>query len=186
MRPGLINSRAQVRNICTGSHWPELVSLPCTSSGSTAMVTGVWASPEKGARAEASGSPCSLLQWLVVPLEEGRVFSVDTFSRFPSLWLWDTGKPSLASRAPTTQQAPGTFQWEFYTFLSKHLPCHPSTFLENSTTANCIPKHTPSRWRESKWNFIEKGVPTLPTRLRGLSILTVHRIPMTNSHNFLL
>ena len=39
----------------------------------------------------------------------------------------------------------------FNKLLSRHLPCHPSTFLENSTTASCIPKHTPCRW-ERKTN----------------------------------
>lgn len=44
---------------------------------------------------------------------------------------------------------PGTLKQEFNRLLNGHSPCHPSTFLENSTTANCIPRHTPGGRRET-------------------------------------
>lgn len=82
-----------------------------------------------------------------------------------------TVKPGLAFSTVPSHPVGGrlhdvqeTLQQEFNKVFNEHLPCHPSTFLENSTTANCIPKHTPCRGREDT-SAIEKAAPTCPTSL---------------------
>lgn len=68
-------------------------------------------------------------------------------------------------------------------FYNEHLPCQPSTFLENSTTANCIPRHTPCWWKgKHKGSSTEKqllhftsacpdSVSPLPTEQQSQTLL---------------
>lgn len=90
-------------------------------------------------------------------------------------------RPALlqSSSSPRQQQAsypPEIHKWELNECLDAHLPRHPSTFLENSTTANCIPKHTPSSRGENKQSSIEKAAPTFPSSLcNGLCVLYLEK-----------
>lgn len=99
---------------------------------------------------------CSLLPG--VHLEEPCFPSINSNSLLPHpTRYWET-RPALlhGSQSPSRHRAshlPDTFKQKCNKFLSRQLPCHPSTFLENSTTANCIPKHTPCRW-ERKSNEV--------------------------------
>lgn len=85
--------------------------------------------------------------------------------------------PSEGSRLPALQE---TLQQARNTF-NEHLPCHPSTFLENSTTANCIPRHTPCRCR-GKTNAapVRRRLVRFPPAYPGLCVPCAHRRTITN------
>lgn len=102
-----------------------------------------------------------------------------------------TERPGLPSSTITQEGAGFTrFRktlWQECNKFNEHSPCHPSTFLENSTTASCIPRHTPCRWR-GKTNEapLKRQLQHFPPACPGLCVLSAHKRTITNSHVFLL
>lgn len=145
-----------------------------TSSGTVATARGVQVlHPGQETQAESQGGPPFLQS---VGLEEPCFPSVHpavplpcapTTSREARLGPLHGPRHPPGARLQTLHEM---LRQEFSKVFNKHLPCHPSTFLENSTTANCIPKHTPCRWRENTRESPSKRQlppsPSLPWPLR--------------------